>query len=337
MRVAKLLGSKELSITEVTPPVSDGKNAIVKVTKVGICGSDLHQWKDGEDFKGLIMGHEFSGVIEDAGSSIDLKPGDRVTVNPVMACGTCDHCKSGNTNLCGDEAIGCNVKYPGAYAEYVACPPENIRKLTASISDIEAAMIEPAAVAYHAVSKLNVQFNDKVLVAGSGIIGLLVASIAKSKGASYVAITDINPARLKAAQDYGVVDGVFNAADETLAKSLQKASGNGFNKFFDCVGIAPSINNGIAALSPKGKGALIGVNFHAAAIETYPLLVKEIELVGINCYTDADFDATIDLISNNEINVEQFVTKNIQLDELQATFQSLDTGKSDDLKIMVSF
>lgn len=336
MRVAKLQSTKELLITEADYPVSDGKKVIVKISKVGICGSDLHLWKDGDDFKGLIMGHEFSGTVVDPGNSKTLTIGDRVTVNPIMPCGICENCKNGYTNLCGDEAIGCNIEYPGAFAEYVSCEPFTIRKIDDSITDAEAAMVEPTAVALHSVKKLDVNPNDKVLIAGAGIIGLLHASIAKSKGASYVAITDINQTRLDAAVKFGIVDDAFNASDENLLDVLEESSQTGFTKFFDCVGIGASINNGISALTQRGKAALIGVNFKPIGIETYPILVKEIQLVGINCYTDADFDESINLIRSKSINVEQFITDTIELEEIQETFENIDQGNSDNIKIMIS-
>lgn len=336
MRVAKLQSSKNLLITETDFPMPDGNKVIVKVSKVGICGSDLHLWKDGDDFKGLIMGHEFSGTVVDPGNMKTIKIGDRVTVNPIMPCGECDNCKNGFTNLCGDEAIGCNLEYPGAFAEFVSCEPFAIRKIDDDITDSEAAMVEPTAVALHAVKKLDLCSDDKILIAGAGIIGLLVAAVAKSKGASYVAITDINPSRLNSAIRFGVVDDAFDASENHLQEVLEASSETGFTKFFDCVGIGASINNGISALKQRGKAALIGVNFKPVGIDTYPILVKEIQLVGINCYTDADFDESLNLIRSKSIDVEQFITDTIELNEIQNTFEIIDQGNSDNIKIMVS-
>lgn len=337
MQVAKLIGNKKISVSNIKVPTSEGDNVIVKVSKVGICGSDLHFWKAGDDFKGLVMGHEFSGTVIYPGSCENLLPGDRVTINPIMPCGICDNCKNGFTNLCGDKAIGCNLEYPGAFGEYISCEPFTVKKIGTSLSDLEAAMVEPTAVAYHAVNKLNVMPKDKVLVTGAGIIGLLVASVAKSKGASYVAITDINPKKLDFAIKSGVVDDAFNAKDEDIISTLESSSQNGFTKFFDCVGISPSINTGISALKQRGSAALIGVNFKPIGIETYPILLKEIQLVGINCYTNNDFDEAINLIDTKSIDVEQFVTNVIELKDIQEAFENIDKGLSDDIKVMVSF
>ena len=144
MLVAKLDGNRKISLVEVENPKSNGTEVIIKVNKVGICGSDLHMWDAGDQFKGLIMGHEYAGVVVEPGAlKGTLSAGDRVTSIPLSPCMECEYCKNGQHNICPANSESPGVHTPGTYAEFFAARPDMVRTLPDSIRDVEATMVEP--------------------------------------------------------------------------------------------------------------------------------------------------------------------------------------------------
>lgn len=335
MRAVMIEDKKKLVVGEVAAPKPDGNNVILRITKCGICGSDLHMWENG-DRKGLIMGHEFAGIVEDPGALKDtLKAGDRVTALPLNPCGKCEACQAHIYNHCAhglDASPG--ITAAGAYAQYYAARPDMVRKLPDHVSDDEAAMLEPTAVALRAVHLANIKVGDKVLIAGGGIIGLLVAAWAKISGASYIAMTEANTLRADNAKAMGDVDEVFNALDEQLVPKLMQASGGGFTHFIDCAAVAPAINTGIMALKHSGRMVLAGVNYSPVPISTLLLVIKEIAVQPTFGYV-YEFDQALDLIAKNKINLKRFISGIVGLDGVQEAFERLTAGTYPDVKILI--
>ncbi|NPV26552.1 MAG: alcohol dehydrogenase catalytic domain-containing protein [Firmicutes bacterium] len=258
MRAVKLVGKKQLATVETDTPKTDGNQVIIKVSRVGICGSDIHIWEKGERSE-LIMGHEFCGTVVDPGALKDtISVGDRVAVIPLNPCGKCGPCTSGQPKYCVNSlAASPGVTATGGYAEYYAARPYMVRKLPDEMSDDEAAMIEPTAVALRAVRLAGFKPGDKVLVTGGGIIGLLCAAWSRIYGASYLALTEANPLRVENALKMGDVDAVFDATDQQLVPKLIEATGGGFDHVLECAAVAPAVNTGIMALKknrPHGSG-----------------------------------------------------------------------------------
>ena len=197
MKCVAIKGVKEFEITDIKQPEIDHENVVLEVKKCGICGSDIHYWVAGEP-KGLVMGHEFSGIVKDPGSRTDLKIGDRVTGLPISPCGKCEACLSGNPQYCPSTwtyAVGLSLTNPGALAKETKVRPDMVIKLPDTVSDDEGAMVEPTAVGLHAIHLADIKVGAKVLVIGGGIIGLVSAMFAKMEGASYVALSETNKAR----------------------------------------------------------------------------------------------------------------------------------------------
>ena len=335
MRAVCLDGPKQLVVKEVDMPKADGEKVLVKVSDVGICGSDIHLWEQGQRI-GLIMGHEFAGTVVDAGALKDsLKVGDRVTVLPLNPCGECEPCKKGNSKGCLNAlAASPGITAPGAYAEYYLARPDMVRKLPDNISEEEATLIEPAAVALRAIRMSGIKPGDKVLVAGGGVIGLLSAAFARIAGASYIALTEANPLRGANAKEMGDVDQVFDATDEQLVAKLMQASGGGFDQCIDCVGIAPAINAGIMALKKGGKMMLLGINYSPVPISGLMAVLKEIEYKGSIGY-DQEFDMVMDLMNKGILKAARFISDTIDLEGVQGAFEKLSSGQYPDVKIVI--
>ena len=342
MKAAVLTGPNEITVKTVPVPEMKAGDIKIKVSACGICGSDIHMWKTGKGWnpnhKGdFWMGHEFCGVVTDAGTS-GFKPGERVVFWANLYCGQCDMCRSGQEHLClavnGTNYIGfvCN----GAYAEQFVGKAFNAYRLPDSVSDVDAALIDPLMVTYHAVLRSGLKLHDKVLVVGDGIIGLMIASLAKRAGASVVALSKINDRRLYKAKEIGDIDLYFDGNDPERAQMMQKASGGGFDIAFEVVGASSALSTCIDGVKAGGKVVMIGNSIEpTVAFELNRAVLHEITLIGSVSCTEKEFRETIDLIAKKTIKPERYVTDIVGLDDLQKSFERLVSPTDPALKIVV--
>lgn len=340
MRAVKLTGARLLELVETDTPAGDGEGVIIKVSTCGICGSDIHYWETGLDMcgkTGLILGHEFCGRVVDPGCRVDLCPGDRVTALPLDPCGMCRPCTTGHPNLCSKgmkRSIPGNNS-PGAFAQYLKLRPDMVRKLPDSINDKEAAMIEPSSVALHAVRQAGIESGDRVLVTGAGTIGLLCAAWAGISGASYIALSEINPGRRAFAMKFSAADTVFDAGDPYLVSSMKKACGGSFDVAIETSAADAGINTAISALKARGRLVLAGISFHPQSIFTLLLVIKELELKASLGYIPEEFDQVMESIANRTLCVEHLTGRTISLEDVQESFENLASGDSCDVKILL--
>ncbi len=336
MKCVKIKDIKTLEVAEMDLPVSKHGDVVFKVTASGICGSDIHYYDMGNPV-GLVMGHEFAGVVTDPGSRKDLSVGDRITGLPISPCGKCKSCKSGNVQYClntWSKAVGLSFDYPGGYAEYSKCRPDMVRKLPDNVSDEEACMVEPSAVSLHAINLANIKVGDKVLIIGGGIIGLMAAEFAKLNGASYVGLMETNLQRAKKALKYGFVDRYFNALEEGITDKLFEMTNGGFDKVIECCGNGPAVSESIMCVKPGGCIVLVGVSMAPITIPTVLTVMREITMQGAIAYTEDEFDTVIDLIDKKKINVLKYIDDKVSLDKAQESFERLTSGKDPAIKII---
>lgn len=337
MRCIKLKGVKKFEIGEIDVPVSDGNNVIIDVKKCGICGSDIHYWDAGEPV-GLVMGHEYCGVVSDIGSREDLKVGDRVTALPISPCGHCSACLTGNPQYCPDtwsHATGLSLTNPGALAPKMAIRPDMVLKVPDNVSDEEVAMVEPSAVGLHAVHLANIKVGEKVLVIGGGIIGLVTAMFAKMEGASYVALSETNNARGDKSVRLGVADEWYDAKDTKMLEKMSLKTNGGFDVVLDCCGNSPAVSSALMAVRPGGRVILVGVSLGTVTIPTVVAVMRELTIQGSIAYTKEEFQTCIDLMAGKKIEVLKFVDDIVGLDGVQKAYERLTSGDDDAVKILV--
>ncbi len=337
MKCVAIKGEREFEITEIEEPTSTNGEVVIDVKKTGICGSDIHNWVAGGP-KGLVMGHEFCGIVTNPGSRDDLKVGDRVTALPISPCGHCHACRTGNPQYCAETwtyAAGLAVTNPGGLAPKMKVRPDMVIKVPDEMSDEEVAMVEPTAVGLHAVHLANIQVGDKVLVVGGGIIGLVSAMLAKKEGASYVALSETNEKRGHKAVELGVVDEFFNATDQNFLQNSMAKTEDGYDVVIDCSGNAPAVTSAIMTARPGGMVVLVGVSNTPITIPTVVAVLKEVALQGAIAYTKEEFITCIDSIASKQIDVMKFMTKIITLDEVQEAYEDLTSGNTDQIKILV--
>lgn len=337
MRAVALKGKREFELKEIEEPIIDNENVIIKVLKAGICGSDLHYFEIGEP-NGLIMGHEFCGEVIDPGNRSDLKVGDRVTALPISPCLECPACLSGNPQYCKStwsKAVGLSIDNPGALGEMIKVRSDMVLKVPDNVSDEEAAMVEPTAVALHGIHLADVKVGSKVLVIGGGIIGLLSAMFAKKEGASFVAVSETNPKRGEKALSLGVADKYYDAKDENMLNEIMSDTNGGFDIVIECCGNDSAVTSSLVTVRPGGVVVLVGVATGPISIPTVIAVMNELTVKGAIAYTKEEFATCLDLINNKQIEVMPFVDDIVSYDEVENAYIRLTSGNDGAVKILV--
>lgn len=332
MKVVSLERTHKLEVMQKDAPKPDGNLAVIQIDKCGICGSETHFWYDiGDQMKGTIMGHEYAGIVVDPGSNTKFKKGDRVVPIATCGCGKCYLCHEGNSNVCQSEPL-----YMGGYGEYTICNADSMFKIPDGLSFLEACMTEPCATGLHAVNYANVKVGDTVCVIGAGIIGLSCAVFSKLAGAKRVALIDINMKKAQKALEWGDVDAIFDGSDEKLNEKLMEYNGGiGFDKIFECSGAPACQANTTKITRRKGKIVFVG----AAPVDTpMPLsdaLFGEMDLLSVYAYSWDDFEKTLEAIADGRLNVKNYGSKVITLDEVPQAFDDIVNRRVDDIKVII--
>lgn len=337
MKCVAIKGVRQFETKEIDEPTKKEGYVLIDVKKSGICGSDLHYFEAGAPV-GLVMGHEFSGVVVDPGSRTDLKVGDRVTALPISPCGECHACLKGNPQYCletWNQAVGLSVDNPGGLTSRILVREDMVLRLPDEVSFEEGAMVEPTSVALHAVHLADIQVGAKVLVIGGGIIGLVSALLAKKEGASYVALSETNEARGKKALSLGVADEFFDAKDEKAVEKMVEKTEGGFDIVIECCGNSPAVSSALMAVKPGGCVVLVGVSLGPVTIPTVLGVMRELTIKGAIAYTKEEFASVISLIAEKQIDVMPFVDEEIGLDEVQTAYEKLTSGTTAEVKILV--
>lgn len=342
MKAGVLTAPKTIEIREIPVPETEQGMIEVKVSACGVCGSDVHMWKSGSGWgakagKELVMGHEFCGVVTNPGDS-QFQVGDRVVFWANLYCGKCDMCMSGQEQLCRD-VNGTNYigfVCDGGYAEKFVGKASNAYKLPDTVSDVAAGLIDPLMVAYHAVKHSGIQLHDKVLVAGSGIIGHMIGNLAKKAGASYVAMSKINDLKIQKAKESGDFEAFYDGNDPEQVEKMVRDTNGGFDIAFEAVGAENALSTCVNAVRPGGEVVMIGNSIpDTVAFEMNKAVLREVTLKGSVSCTRQEFEETIDLIATGMIDPEQYVTDVLPLEELQKTFERLTDENDPILKAVI--
>lgn len=337
MKCVAINGKRSLVPSTINASKSKDGSVVVDVKKAGICGSDIHYWDSGVP-EGLVMGHEFCGIVTNPGDRKDLKMGDRVTALPISPCGKCPACLSGNPQYCPETwtyAVGLSLTNPGAYAEATSVRSDLVVKVPSNITDAEVAMVEPTAVGLHAVNIADIHIGDKVLVIGAGIIGDICAMFAKMSGASYVAMSETNIKRGKKAVTLKCADEYFDARDEKFMENVRRECPYGYDVVLDCSGNSAAVSTALVCARPNGKVVMVGVAMDNITIPSVVLVMHELRVFGAIGYTEDEFKECINLMSTRKIDMLKFVDDIVGLNDVQHAFERLTSGDDTAIKILI--
>ncbi|MDR1943948.1 MAG: zinc-binding dehydrogenase [Synergistaceae bacterium] len=308
-----------LTLQELETPKPNGHDVILKVSHCGICGSDVHLWESDANI-GLVLGHEFAGVVEDPGAS-QLKVGDYVAVIPGSSKGK-------------GLVVGANVQ--GAYTTHFSQDPRLLLPVPKSVGTEVACMIEPFTVGLRAVRRSHIDIQEKVLITGAGIIGHTAAEWARLAGAETIVMIDINDKRIEFAKKHGVIDEILDAKDPDIEKILmEKTGGAGFEKVIECTGFEKPTQLSINVTKTGGQITYVGVNFHSVSIPFLPLVMREISIVGTWGGISLYAQEVLHHFETKRVNPIKYVTDRIPLERVQAKMEDLASGKSGDIKCLI--
>lgn len=331
MRAAVMarLGSP-LGVVDLPDPTPAAHEVVLRVGHCGICGSDLHL-HDTFELPGLVLGHEFAGEVVAVGIGVDgWTVGTLAAGLSLASCGHCQECRAGRVRKCATVAM-LGVERPGAYAEYVALPAHDVFALPANLTTALGALVEPLAVARHAVERAGGVEGRHALVVGGGPVGLAVALWLPLFGAASVTVSDPAEGRRQMALALGV-DAV---ADPTAGTPIVGADGTPPSVVFECVGLPGLIEASAAACAVDGRVVVVGVCMGPDTIIPMTAMAKELDVSYAFYYRCQDFEATIAALDDGSLAGERLITGEVGLDDLPAQFDALKTAK-DDVKVLLA-
>lgn len=338
LKAALLRGPYDLEIIDLEKPEPGPGQVLIRVRRCGICGSDLHAYKGKHpDFViPVIPGHEFSGDVIKIGKGVrKVKPGDRVTVEPLSVCGKCYFCVRGEYHRCVElKVLGAQTN--GAFTEYIVVDERWVYKLPETFDYEEGAMIEPLAVAVHAVRRVT-SLGENVLILGAGTIGLLTLQVARAMGAINTIITDVVDWKLEVARKLGA-DVAINPEKEDLRKTVYEYTNNlGVDTVFEAVGSPVTLAQALELGRKGGNVVIIGV-FEEPEIKVNIMNIvnKELHVYGSLVY-NWDFETAISLVKRRKVDVRSLVSDVIKIEDIKEGFERMIRREEGLIKIQIGF
>lgn len=312
MPALRFFGKEDVRIEDVEIPVPGPGQVRLRNAYAGICGSDLHIYFAPEacntDFSRphpvtgatlpQILGHEFSGTVESVGPEVaGVEVGDEAAVWGVHSCGKCGACERGHAHACAQVTFHGVYAEGGGMARYAVVDASRLHKLPAGVDLRMGALVEPMAVAWHAVRRADVDPSSSVMVLGAGPIGLGVYFALKARGVSNIVVVDISEERLAIAQKVGVAQ-VVHAARTPVAEAADRfTDGRGFNHVIDAAGSPQALEGAISSLSFRGVLTIVALYGAPVEVKTNQLIRQEAEIRGSQAYAPEDFDDVIEAMA----------------------------------------
>lgn len=335
-------GKKRIAVEDVPIPEISEHQALIRVGAVGICGSDFHGFRDQQSFRrspGLIMGHEAAGEVVKLGAKVcKVKIGDRVAMDPQFTCGVCEPCSRGWHNICDKKRIigsSSTGILHGAMAEYLAVHENQLHTIPDSLSMVEGAAIEPVANALHVLNRVKFNLGDSIVIIGAGTLGLCIVQAAKLAGAGQVIITNTSGHRLQVARELGAdITIQVSPHSDPVEEVLKATNGRGADVVIEAVGIEQTYRHAISMARKKGAVLFFGAVTETIGIDLYPILHKELNLLGCTG-ADREWSTAIDLLASGKINVKPIITHQLLLKNAQEGFELLTDSTNRAIKVML--
>lgn len=341
MKALVLVEYGRLEIQDVPEPEIGPDDVLVEVKACGICGSDVHglDGSTGRRRPPLVMGHEAAGVIARLGGNVrGWTEGDRVTFDSTIYCGTCHFCRCGQVNLCENRrvlGVSCDeYRQHGALAEYVAVPQRILYRLPEEVTFPRAAVLEPLAVACHAVRRTASALGEVAVVVGSGMIGLLVIQLLRRSGCARIVAVDLDPRRLKLARTLGADVCLQADTADVPGEVLRLTTGRGADVAIEAVGITPAVQLAAACLRRGGRLTLVGNLSPKVELPLQAVVTRELTLYG-SCASCGEYPVCLDLLARQAVDVDPLISAIAPLEEGASWFRRLKSGDEALLKVVL--
>ena len=327
----------KIEFREIETPVPKAGEVLIRIMKIGVCGSDIHVWHGKHPFTSypVTQGHEVSGEIATLGAGVEnLEVGQKVTIQPQVVCGKCYPCRHGKYNLCETLKV-MGFQTTGVASEYFAVDAAKVTPLPQEMSFDEGAMIEPLAVAVHAVRKFGDMQGMRVAVLGAGPIGILVAQAAKGMGAESVLITDISDLRLEKARQCGV-DFCVNTREADFGEALVSSFGpDKADVIYDCAGNNVTMGQAIRCARKGSTIILVAVFAGMAEVDLAVLNDHELDLNTTMMYRNEDYLEAIELVRAGKVDLKPLISKHFAFRDYAEAYRYIDENRETTMKVII--
>ena len=341
MKVAIMTDVAKVELTEREIPKPAANEVLVRVEYVGVCGSDIHYYENGGIGPNIVkhpfvLGHEAGGTVVEVGTSVThLKPGDRVALEPGKTCGHCEFCKTGRYNLCPEVIFFATPPVDGVFQEYVAHEADLCFKIPDNMDTMEAALIEPLSVGFHAARQGNARMGMTAVVTGAGCIGLVSMMALKALGVTRILAVDVMPKRLETALELAATDAINGKETDTVEEVLKLTGGMGPDLVIETAGSEITARQAIQFC--KKGGTIVLVGYSASGEMTLPMslaLDKELTFKTVFRYRHI-YPLAIEAVSSGRVNLKGIVTNIFSLDDIQNAMEQSTKNKADIVKSVI--
>lgn len=337
MKAAYVVDECKIEIKDIDVPRIEDNEVLIKVKTVGVCGSDLHLYKGTHAFRKppVILGHEVAGDIVEIGKNVTkFKVGDRVTVEPHLGCGECEFCEIDLVNLCLNKKAPGTPGWIGTFAEYFNAPESVVYKIGDDISYELGTLIEPLAVAVHAINRITVSEKDTIAILGSGTIGLLTLVAAREAGYKNIICTDTQQFNLDMALQQGATLALNPLEVDVVEKVKEFTNGRGVDVALVCAGAPGIVDQASSMVRRRGEIGIVAMITEKIPVNTYNFVFNEISLFGAMTYETQDFEKATKMV-NEGLDLNDFITQRLPFEKTKDGLSILDEKKENVVKVII--
>jgi L-iditol 2-dehydrogenase len=344
MKAMMLTGIRQMEIKDIPEPmIVNPNNVKIKMSVLGICGSDIHYYTQGRIGSQKVnypftVGHEGAGVVVEVGTEVKrVKPGDRIAIEPAMPCGECDQCLSGRQHTCRRlRFLGCPGQAEGCLMEYIIMPEESCFPLGEKLTPDHGSISEPLAIGVYAVKKSGGVKGLNIGILGFGPIGMSVMLAAKAQGVSKVYVTDKIDERLSLSLKEGAVF-TGNPMKENIVKKIMEAEPLGLDAIFECCGQQEAFDQAVDVMKPGGRLMVVGIpEFERWSMSVETTRRREISLQFIRRQVDC-VEQTLEMMESGSISIDNMVSHRYPFDQTKEAFDLVADYKDGAMKVMIDF
>ncbi len=340
VHAALITGADELELRPFEDAAPTQGMLTVDISLCGVCGTDISSFRSGHLHSPAVCGHEWVGVVSAVGPGVDtVSEGDRVVVGVRPPCGGCPECRAGLGEHCrvalamarGRDAL---APQHGGFARSITVEATRVLLAHPKLSDEEAALVEPTAVAFRGIRRSHIDPGDTVVVQGGGPVGLLAMQLARQAGAGHVILIEPTALRRQLALDLGA-DAVFAPGEEARDHLLERTRSLGADLVLECAGVPALVQQAVDLIRPGGNVMILSYIATPTMVEPRSWLSKAVTVRASVAYTHDDFRRTMDLIADGRIRVTPLHTRTVGLGQLEDTLRDLAGSRTDDIKVLV--
>jgi L-iditol 2-dehydrogenase len=339
MRQFVMTAPGKIERRDVPVPEVGANEVLLETRRVGICGSDIHVYHGKHPYTSypVVQGHEVSGEVVKVGTAVkDVLIGGKATIIPQVVCGSCLPCTQGRSNIC-DSLKVMGFQTTGAASDYFAVPSDRIVQLPQVVDFDQGAMVEPLAVAVHALGRLGDVTGRKILVLGAGPIGNLVAQAAKGLGASSVMITDLSAFRLQIAGRCGIEQCLDSSGKDVPAEVASRFGKDRADAILECVGAEATLDQAIRSARKGTDIIVVGVFGDKAKVDIGLVQDRELRLIGTLMYRAEDYCGALDLLEKGKVTLAPLITRHFPAYDYPKAYEYVERMKDQSMKIMMDF